>query len=236
MARQSDYLSPKTHSGLFLLRRVTSTTALFFFLTTVSYASTAWIHWRVEDGGNDHYYKAVTVSGPGISWEEANIRASRLTPNSHLATITSQEENNFLFRLIDAPEFWPLGRDGPLIGGSQAIGASAPDSDWTWVTGEPFTFTAWHPIQPDDLADRIEDGEENFLHYWVDSASGEFRRPTWNDTSSSHLSYIVEATAIPIPPAIGLFASALLGLIYYGKRHHRTAKRKRGPSIIRSFV
>ena len=59
------------------------------------------VTWRVEDGGNGHTYQAVLVPGPeGINWTDANAAAESLGNGWHLATITSQEENDFIFSLV----------------------------------------------------------------------------------------------------------------------------------------
>lgn len=53
----------------------------------------------------------------------------------YLATITSSEENNFVFELIDHAEFWyKTGPDdiGPWIGGYQPTGSAEPEGGWTW--------------------------------------------------------------------------------------------------------
>ena len=54
----------------------------------------------------------------------------------YLATITSQEEQDFVAALeakVDAPDFW--------IGGSDA----GSEGEWYWFTGEPWEYTAWYP-------------------------------------------------------------------------------------------
>ena len=73
---------------------------LIFSLLSVSIVKAAeWVQWRVEEGGNGHFYAVVHVSD-GISWPDANAEARRENPFSHLATITSEEENYFITELL----------------------------------------------------------------------------------------------------------------------------------------
>jgi hypothetical protein len=47
------------------------------------------------DGGNGHWYLAVSVPGR-INWVEAQLRAVARSCRWHLATITSQDEDDFV--------------------------------------------------------------------------------------------------------------------------------------------
>jgi|GEM_PF-1501706 len=130
--------------------------------------------------GNGHMYEAVYVP-EGISWTSAEAAAERA--GGHLATITSAEENQFVFSLVDDPKYWQAyeptpayHNHGPWIGGFQLPGSVEPAGGWTWVTGEPFTFAAWFPGEPTGTwADRNEDR----LHFFCDLG---VRVATWNDT------------------------------------------------------
>jgi hypothetical protein len=57
-------------------------------LGSVVAASAAPIQWKVEDGGNRHFYNVVAVSR-GISWPDADAAAIARGSVWHLATITS---------------------------------------------------------------------------------------------------------------------------------------------------
>ena len=56
------------------------------------------VQWKIVDGGNDHWYQAVSVP-EGISWYNSHIAASNM--DGYLVTIASSEENDFVFNLID---------------------------------------------------------------------------------------------------------------------------------------
>jgi hypothetical protein len=106
------------------------------------------VQWRVEDGGNGHWYQ-VLVSPTNVSWFEARGRAQDL--GGHLATLTTSDENRWAHAItVNAAGAWGAWNGGwefgPWIGGYRA---SPSDVSWKWVTAEPWDFTAWHPSQPD---------------------------------------------------------------------------------------
>ena len=87
-----------------------------------------WSRWEVSAGGNGHWYKAVALTND-ITWTEAE-RLARIE-GGYLATITSTAENDFVFRLVNAPEFFSADNgDGPALGGFQRAGAAEPDGGW----------------------------------------------------------------------------------------------------------
>jgi hypothetical protein len=183
-------------------------------------AEAAPVQWKVEDGGNGHWYEAVFVSG-GISWSDANTAALRRTPDSHLATTTDAAENEFVFALVNEPKFFPHG-NAPWLGGVQVAGAREPDGGWRWVTGEPFVFAAWSFGEPSDV------GIEHFLQY----ANPGRPVPLWNDFRDELApGYVIESTTMitPIPAAALLLAPALLGLGVLARRQtQRTAAGQAG--------
>ncbi len=144
--------------------------------------------WPVEEGGNGHAYQGIPA-GEIIPWTSAE-RAARLA-GGYLASITSQQENEFVFGLIGAdPACWrTLTTElymGPWLGGYQPPGAPEPAGGWLWVTGEPFDYTAWLSVEPSGP-------NEDRLHYMGRTGSPE---PAWNDQPDSHawgpMSYLVE--------------------------------------------
>ena len=195
----------------------------FPFATNVNAAA---VQWRVSDGGNGHWYEAFNVP-EGIRWDEANLAALRAGPRTHLATITSAAENDFVFNLINDPEFWfqsvPFGNaQGPWLGGLQIETGTEPIGGWRWVSAEAFSYTNWGPREPNQAGGI----EEDFLHFWGMSGIA----PTWNDTAidgtlqihglSGELGYVIETSAVPIPGAIWLFGFGLIGLLGLRKSKH----------------
>jgi len=125
---------------------------------------------------------------------------TRLNRFSHLATITSQEENDFVTSLLQPFGFgW--------LGGIQTSGALSPSDGWSWVTGEPLVFTKWAPGEPNDFPFDEIFLEINETGYWNDCCG---------PTDVTRPLYVAEW--VPIPPAVWLFGSGLLGLIGIARR------------------
>lgn len=129
-----------------------------------------WLH----PDGTIHYYQAIAVPG-GITWNAARVQAE--DSGGYLATLTSQEENDFVFALLDSNAYWYRRPGsgtlaGPWLGGYQPSGSHEPDSGWRWVTTEPFGFRNWSTGQPDN------EGNESALHF---GESVGVRVPTWDD-------------------------------------------------------
>jgi formylglycine-generating enzyme required for sulfatase activity len=89
------------------------------------------VQWRVEDGGNGHWYGIAT-------WGEAcflqNIARAEAA-GGYLMTANSESEWIFASdyaRSVGSPSF-TIGARGPALSGG----------GWTWVTGEPWTYSAW---------------------------------------------------------------------------------------------
>jgi hypothetical protein len=146
-----------------------------------------WFH----PDGSVHYYEAVAAPA-GINWAAASDSAAR--PGGYLATLTSQDENDFVFGLLCSYRYW-YSRPGshfwagPWLGGRQRAGAPEPDSGWEWVSGETLSFVNWSPGQPNNFGDQdaINFGESQFR--WL---------LTWNDVSSLDTAlrgYVVELSA-----------------------------------------
>jgi hypothetical protein len=134
------------------------------------------IQWRVEDGGNGHWYQ-LQQSG-AIDWLTA--RDQSIADGAHLATVTSAPERLFVASyLLSIPGRGesPIRRWGPWLGAQQvgADSSSEPDGSWSWVTGEPWDFVAWEQGQPDNRCS--ETGEdEQYLSVRGANVTG-----TWND-------------------------------------------------------
>jgi len=126
--------------------------------------------WRVEDGGNGHWYAGLNQC---LYWVEAHNLASTFTIDGrtgYLATITSPEENSFIFDSVMQATSQPCILDMWWIGGVQLNG------NWTWITGEPFVFQNWAPGEPNNS------GSETALSIWGHNTTNPLRVPgTWNN-------------------------------------------------------
>jgi hypothetical protein len=105
------------------------------------------VQWRVEDGGNGHWYQLHT-SPHELTWFEASDIA--VSEGGYLATATSSSEAQWIGGLAALPSVWSNGGYiGPWLGGYQDHGAvdyAEPSGGWRWVTNELWSFTAWDPI------------------------------------------------------------------------------------------
>ncbi len=146
--------------------------ALAALMTPAATAQQA-VQWKVEDGGNGHWYQLRDFGT--ASWQAQRLAADAL--GGHLATITSPGENGVVRSLISLsqPGFGQNYSFGASIGLVQAAGAAEPSGGWGWITGEPLGLTDWAPGEPTNSA-----GIEHWARY-------QFRGGVlgWNDTQES---------------------------------------------------
>jgi hypothetical protein len=166
-----------------------SSVTLGLFLCATSIAISApseWVQWDVSSGGNGHWYKPVP-GFPGITWTLANELAQ--AEGGYLATITSAEENAFVFSLVaNDPQYWNFccNYSGAALGGLQQEGAPEPAGGWYWVTGESWTYSNWYPGQPNNRPE-AEIPEER-LHFFGPDGQ-------WNDLAKLDFNlggYVIE--------------------------------------------
>ncbi|MBN2476641.1 MAG: PEP-CTERM sorting domain-containing protein [Pirellulales bacterium] len=179
------------------------------------------ILWSLDEGGNDHCYEPIIVSG-GITWNAANDAA--IAAGGHLATITSAAEMDFVFSLVNSQAYWNHpgpghSNYGPWLGGFQPAGSPEPEGNWQWVTGELFDYTNWATDQPNESQNANEDS----IHLWASGGgTPPPPRPVWNDlpaigsAAAQPVSYVVEY--VPEPSTLGLLAMAVVGLFVYRLR------------------
>ncbi|MDC0992047.1 hypothetical protein OAR33_00580 [bacterium] len=138
------------------------------------------VQWRVEDGGNGHWYQA--VDAPGIQWSTASAESG--SRGAHLATATSLDENRFLADVAVTEVIGP----GWWIGGLYDYKTSA----WTWVTGEAWGFSSWG--QTALGCNDQPDGRDATNIYCLDNQGN----PQWSDDFlewPNALGYIIEWSA-----------------------------------------
>ena len=148
---------------------------------------------------NGHVYEVVFGPEP-FPWDVAKDEAAKRTfggRQEHLATITSQQENDFIFA-----SFQEVGDGCCWLGGHQPGDTPAQDPDpaagWQWVTGEPFTYTNWAPGEPNDAG-----GQEDILTFHPQHPG------KWNDVPGAGKAggYLVEFEPAPTPAPSGAWTT-----------------------------
>lgn len=148
--------------------------AVALALSSVSFAQQA-VQWRVEDGGNGHWYQLISTPLP---WAQAQQFSQ--ARGGHLVTVTSAAERDLTWSVVGvSPQaFW--------IGGYQSLGSCEPGCGWRWVTDEPFVYTNWCSECPNN---NTVNGNEDAIH---DGFGGLY----WNDvTSNAALPFMIEWSA-----------------------------------------
>lgn len=122
----------------------------------------------VQWTGNGHWYEVVPAAS--YTWEQAD-QAARIRTwlgiPGHLATVTSQEEQDFVAPLLGTANCWLAGYQDPTDGGVA--------DNWHWQTSENWSYINWQPGEPND-----SNGEENCLMIysfgkWNDSRGDELK-------------------------------------------------------------
>ena len=174
-----------------MLNKITGVTAVAVvgIAATVAGAQSAAVQWKVEDGGNGHWY-GIVGGGGTIGWHESRGEAQSL--GADLASVDSDAEWGFTRQIASSPNTWN-GIHGPWLGGYQdetAADFSEPAGGWRWVTGGQLVFTAWMSGQPSNDCDS---NPENYLHMYGSSSNA-----VWNDIgeASTCSSYPVRAAVI----------------------------------------
>jgi|GEM_PF-838585 len=128
------------------------------------------VQWRVEDGGNGHWYDQRIWTGPKAI---IDISASYVAQiGAHAVTITSPSENEFVYRAVHSRTSGATHDGYSILGGYQDPGASdysEPSGGWRWVTGEPMAYMNWGPGLPDNCCSGESVLQYPNASYWNDA-------------------------------------------------------------------
>ncbi|MBF6647499.1 lectin-like protein [Methylobacter sp. BlB1] len=150
----------------------------------------------VQYAGNGHWYDFISTGV--ISWDNAVSGAAGSLHNGvngHLATVADAGEDQFISSIAGNA----FGYLGAFDAGHEGI--------WEWITGETWSYTNWAGGEPNNCC-----GGENYLMKWSNNQ--------WNDIASAdswitgyYVEYENAPSAVPVPAAVWLFGSGLLGLL-----------------------
>ena len=108
------------------------------------------VQWRVEDGGNGHWYAGADYEGQ-IDLADCFASLTQLveTDGAHLATLTTAEESDWVFQNVSSvvEGLWEMDASN-LHNYGPIIGAEKVGSQWTWVTGEAWRYACWNAFEP----------------------------------------------------------------------------------------
>lgn len=119
---------------------------------------------------NNHYYYVYDIETIA-NWNMAQEFCE--SQGGYLATITSPEEDSFLYSYIKSLEYSSV-----LFG----LTDQEQTGNWHWVTEEPFSYQNWHYGEPNN-----QGGYEHYGMYFERNSDG-----SWNDGSGGVCPFICE--------------------------------------------
>lgn len=188
---------------------------------------------------NGHYYQRISF-GRRLTFDELLTRAasmSHLGIPGHLATITSQAEQDFLNQQITGLPY------SCFIGASDA----AVEGEWRWIagpesgqlfwlggkTGTAFGFQEWFFDEPNnyDVWDRVNGEDFAYMFFSGGNEQQPLRRAYWNDIAFGDTygpnDALVEFSPLPEPSTASLGGYLLLA-VAFGRRLRLLPTRRAG--------
>jgi hypothetical protein len=192
--------------------RLTMSSCAAAMLVTANLNASVAVQWSSAAGGNDHWYMCFRFATP-TDWYVAKSIAESW--GGYLATITSAQENQFVYDLSVSQGGW--NPDHPVQG--PYLGAVKNSSNqFEWVTGEAFTYTNWLPGEPSSGL------WEPYLAFIGGGPGTSLPNPYWNDTEfvpgyGPQISAMFEFNSAPLPAPGVITLAGLAGIL--SKRRRR---------------
>ena len=130
------------------------------------------VQWRVEDGGNGHWYRG--IASPMTRSQATSLAAEQ---GGHLATITAAAENQFLADL-NLPS-----QGGAVSYWTGGIRASAGAGPWNWITGEAWNYSNFDTSEPNGCCG----ADVRFTTF----RTYEGHEGRWDDTSPENVQFVL---------------------------------------------
>jgi hypothetical protein len=128
-----------------------------------SFAQSAAVQWRVDAGGNGHWYEIRRNPLGDGHWYFAEAKGSAEAHGAHLVIFSSVAESATLYALLDCAAI--AGSTSVWVGLVQDRSASdysEPNGGWRWVDGSPLTFNPWLSWEPSNACG----GQQNAPQDW----------------------------------------------------------------------
>lgn len=123
----------------------------------------------IQNPSNKHWYQRFDTS---MGWYAAKTFCERR--GGYLATITSQDENDFVWNYLASKA---TNTGGIWLG---ATNDKTSTGTYQWITGEKWNYTNWNIGEPNN-AETIPGGGEHYLEFLSASQNP---NGVWNDISS----------------------------------------------------
>lgn len=163
------------------------------------------LQWSSAVGGNDHWYMCYRFAEV-TDWTVTHSLAQSW--GGYLATITSAQENQFVFDVSLAQGGWdPSHPSGPYLGARKNA-----SNQFEWVTGEAFTYTNWLPGEPSSGL------WEPYLNFLGGGPGTTTPHPYWNDINGSQFTAMFEFNTAPVPSPGAIALGSLVRLVSLGRR------------------
>jgi hypothetical protein len=136
---------------------------------------------KLVNPANNHTYKRFDTAK---TWTQAKNACANL--GGHLATVTSQTENDWIWNKFGASAPAVGVNKGFWLGGTDA----AVEGQWIWITGESWNYSNWAAGEPNNYG-----SGQNYSVMW-DSAYNNGLASSWDDeglaSDKSGIAYLCE--------------------------------------------
>lgn len=178
---------------------------LFFMIAGPLFAS------PVGDIYNGHRYVIVNLPSGEMGWNAAKAAAE--DAGGQLVTINDKDEQQWLIDTFGTQTLFWIG----YFQDTTDPDYKEPNKGWKWVSGEASAYTNWAPGEPNNgiVAGRDLFSPENYAV--MNQNINNEKKGWWNDVGPrspdwSTVTMGIAEVVVPIPAAIWLFSSGLLGI------------------------